>query len=115
MGKENLPAHSLNVKLKKKVKKSMMKSLEAKVKAFTGANIEKTQAYGLMNDRKELAYGTISCYCEMSDGRACVAVYSMAYQNVYEIYILENASQMQKEIKRKQKQAKEAGQVYRLL
>ena len=115
MGKENRSAHSPNVKFHKQTRKSFMDSLEVQVKAFTGANIEKMQTYGLMNARGELAYGTISCYCEMSDGRACVAVYSMAYQNVYEIYILENASQMQKEIKRKQKQAKEAGQVYRLL
>lgn len=115
MGKENRSAHSPNVKFHKQTRKSFMDSLEVQMKAFTGANIEKMQTYGLMNARGELAYGTISCYCKMSDGRACVAVYSMAYQDVYHIYMLENAGQMRKEISRRQKQAKATGQVYQFI
>ena len=51
----------------------------------------------------------------MSDGSGCVAVYSTAYQNLYDVYRMDNEKSMQDEIKEKEDKAKGSGYVYRLI
>lgn len=111
----NLSAHEAGVIMKKSKIKLISDSIKQQVEVFTGKEIKKQSIYCLMNADGEIAYGTISYYCRMSDGSGCVAVYSTAYQNLYDVYRMDNEKSMQDEIKEKEEKAKGSGYVYRLI
>ena len=64
-----------------------------------------------MDNKENLAYGTISYYCQMSDGSGCVAVYSTAYDDLYDIYTIDKKTMMQA-IKEQKTKAREKGYTY---
>lgn len=84
--KDNLSAHESDVKIKSLKTKSMSEKVKKNVKVFTGKQIDVQSSYGLVGDNEQLAYGTVSYYYKMSDGSGCVAVYSTAYDDLYDIY-----------------------------
>ena len=85
--------------------------MKESVKAFTGKEIKEQSSYSLVDDKEQLVYGTISYYYQMSDGSGCVAVYSTAYDDLYDIYTIDNAAMIQ-EIREKEKKAGEGGYTY---
>lgn len=109
--KDNLSAHESGVKIKRLKTKTISKKMKESVKAFTGKKIKEQSSYSLVDDKEQLVYGTISYYYQMSDGSGCVAVYSTAYDDLYDIYTIDNAAMIQ-EIREKEKKAGEGGYTY---
>ena len=109
--KDNLSAHESGVKIKRLKTKTISKKMKESVKAFTGKEIKEQSSYSLVDDKEQLVYGTISYYYQMSDGSGCVAVYSTAYDDLYDIYTIDNAAMIQ-EIREKEKKAGEGGYTY---
>ncbi|MCI9419409.1 MAG: helix-turn-helix transcriptional regulator [Eubacterium sp.] len=64
------------------------KKMRKRVEVFTGKKMDTQSSYGMMEDSGELAHGTISFYHQMMDGSVCVAVYSTAYDDLYDMYKL---------------------------
>lgn len=112
--KDNLSAHRSSVKRKTLKTKKISEQLKEKAEVFTGKKIESYSAYCLIDDQENLAYGTVSYYYQMSDGSGCVAVYSMAYHDLYDLYTINNAAMVQ-EIQEKIKKAKGSGYTYQLV
>ncbi len=113
--KGNLPAHQSGVKSKGLKIKPISKRLKKQAEVFTGKKAESQSIYSLVDDRGNLAYGTVSCYNQMADGSGCVAVYSSAYQDLYDIYTLDDVTMMQKFIREKKQAAKKNGYTYKSL
>ncbi|MCH5266493.1 MAG: hypothetical protein J1F02_11375 [Lachnospiraceae bacterium] len=113
--KENLPAHESDVEIETAKIKSISKKIKKQVETFSGKEIESQSIYCLMDSNGKLAYGTISYYHQMSDGSGCVAVYSTAYNDLYDIYIMNDKKSMKEEIESKIKQSKKYGCIYKLV
>ncbi len=113
--KGNLPAHQSGVKSKGLKIKPISKRLKKQAEVFTGKKAESQSIYSLVDDRGNLAYGTVSCYNQMADGSGCVAVYSSAYQDLYDIYTIDDVTMMQKFIREKKQAAKKNGYTYKSL
>lgn len=113
--KDNMPEHDTGVKLEKVNIKSISKKMKKKTEIFTNKNIDAWEAYSMINENDELAYGTVSIFYQMADGSGCVAVYSMAYEELYEIYTVKDAGVFKDIIKQKKGNAKKSGNEYKLL
>lgn len=113
--KDNVSAHDIGVKLEKVNIKSISKKMIKKVEMFTNKNIDVWEAYSMINENDELAYGTVSIFYQMADGSGCVAVYSIAYKELYEIYTVKDAGVFKDIIKQKKENAKKSGNKYKLL
>lgn len=112
--KDNSSAHQSDIKLKSVKTKLISEKLKERVEIFSGKKIDSGSLYCLVDNKENLAYGTVSYYCQMSDGSGCVAVYSMAYHDLYDMYMIDHAAMVQ-EIKEKTKKAKAGGYHYKLL
>lgn len=112
--RDNLSAHRSGVKRKTLKTKKISEQLKEKVEVFSGKKIDSYSAYCLIDNQENLVYGTVSYYYQMSDGSGCVAVYSMAYQDLYDLYTINNAAMVQ-EIQEKIKKAKGRGYTYQLI
>ena len=112
--KDNLPAHQSGEKLKTLKIKLVSEKLKEMVEGFSGKKIDSYNIYSLMDHQENLAHGTVSYYYQMADGSGCVAVYSMVYQDMYDLYII-NTSAMLQEIEEKIKKAKGSGYTYQLI
>ena len=112
--KDNLSAHQSGIKLVKVKTKLISDKLKEKVEFFSGKKINSKSIYCLVDNKENLAYGTISYYCQMSDGSGCVAVYSMAYHDLYDLYTINKATMVQ-EIEEKIKKVEGSGYNYKLL
>lgn len=112
--KNNSSAHQSDIKLKSVKTKLISEKLKERVEIFSGKKIDSGSLYCLVDNKENLAYGTVSYYCQMSDGSGCVAVYSMAYHDLYDMYMIDHAAMVQ-EIKEKTKKAKAGGYHYKLL
>lgn len=112
--KDNLPAHQSGEKLKTLKIKLVSEKLKEMVEGFSGKKIDSYNIYSLMDHQENLAHGTVSYYYQMADGSGCVAVYSMVYQDMYDLYII-NTSAMLQEIEEKIKKARGSGYTYQLI
>lgn len=112
--KDNLSAHQSGIKLEKVKTKMISEKLKERVEVFSGKKINSKSIYCLVDNKENLAYGTISYYFHMSDGSGCVAVYSMAYHDSYDLYTIDNAVMVQ-EIEEKIKKVEGSGYNYKLL
>ena len=113
LSKKDMDAHKNDVEIEKLSWEALSKQVDQRVQLFTGETICRKSAYSLMNGKKS-AKGTISFYCELSDGTGCVAVYSMALKEVYDIYT-ESLDSMKKDIADRKDRAGDAGYSYKLL
>ncbi len=113
--KGNLPAHQSGVKGDELKIRQIAKKMKRQAEVFTGKKAEAQSIYSLVDDRENLAYGTVSCYNQMADGSGCVAVYSSAYQDLYDIYAIDDVTMMQKIIREKKQAAKKNGYIYKSL
>lgn len=111
--KEDVDAHKDNLEIAHLSWKRISKLVNKRVQHFTGGKITKKSAYSLMNGKKS-AKGTISFYCELSDGTGCVAVYSIIQSEIYDIYT-ESIDAMKKDIDERKNKALNADLSYTLL
>lgn len=112
--KDHLSAHQSEVKRESLKTKRISKKLEKRVEIFSGKKMDSQSVYSLC-DREFLVTGTVSYYYQMKDGSGCVAVYSTAYQDLYDIYLMHDVELMQEEIRQKIERAKDSGYRYQLL
>lgn len=103
--KAGIPVHSYVNKLNKKDIDEINKCVSERVSLFTKQDIEKMELYYLSDKDNNLVSGTVSAYCYMTDGKGCVAVYSLAYNNIYDIYVLDNSDDIKDMVKQKKKSA----------
>lgn len=108
----NLPAHESGRKLKDLKPELISEKLKKRAEVFSGKEITSQSGYSLINKKGKLAYGTVSYYYQMADGSGCVAVYSTAYHDMYDIYKMDNAKMMKEIIEEKSKKAEENGYTY---
>lgn len=113
--KDNVPAHDMGIKLEKVNIKTISKKMKKKTEIFTNKNIDAQEAYSMINENDELAYGTVSIFYQMADGSGCVAVYSSAYKDLCEIYTVKDAGVFKDIIRQKKENAKKSGNKYQLL
>ena len=111
----NIPAHVTGVNLKQIDNKMIVKKLREQVAEFTDKEIETFKSYSMMDKVGNLATGTISMYCTMNDGSGCIAVYSSSYDQLYDIYTIEDAEIFKEMIAEKKQNAKRADRVYKLV
>ena len=111
--RKELPAHQTGIKMKKTEIRSLSESIKKQVEVFTDKKIDTENIYCQVDDNGKLVQGTVSYYYQMRDGSGCVAVYSAAYKDIYDIYILEDEKEMKKNIERKVEKAKKNGYQYR--
>ncbi len=112
--KDHLSAHQSDVKRKSLNTKRISERLKKRVEIFSGKKMDSQSVYSLC-DREFLTTGTVSYYYQMKDGSGCVAVYSTAYQDLYDIYLIHDVELMQEEIRQKIERAKDSGYRYQLL
>jgi hypothetical protein len=112
--KDNLPAHQSGKKLKTLNIKLVSEILKKKAEVLSGKKVDSYSIYSLIDDKENLASGTVSYYYQMADGSGCVAVYSIVYQDMYDIYLINNSTMLQ-EIEEKIKKAKGSGYTYQLI
>lgn len=107
----DIPAHKNNVKINKKSLNTIKDNAKKQVEKFTNQQVKQIKMYSLMNEDK-LLKGTISIYCQLIDGSGCVAVYSLNYKNIYDIY-LEDIDSIKKDLDDKIVKAKTSGYLYK--
>ena len=112
--KDNLLAHQSGKKLKTLNIKLVSEILKKKAEVLSGKKVDSYSIYSLIDDKENLASGTVSYYYQMADGSGCVAVYSIVYQDMYDIYLINNSTMLQ-EIEEKIKKAKGSGYTYQLI
>lgn len=112
--KDGLPAHQAGVKINESEIRSLSRKMKKRVKLFTGKEIDSESIYCQVDDSGKLSQGTVSYYYQMKDGSGCVAVYSAAYKDLYDIYTVDG-KQMEKQIKHKTESAERNGYRYRLI
>lgn len=83
---KGISSHKKDVSLKNQDLTQIYEKIEKRVKKFTSKEISSSETYALMSKKDQLAYGTITVYCEMGDQSGCVAVYSTVYDEVCELY-----------------------------
>lgn len=110
-----MPANQSGVKRRDLKIKPISKRLKRQAKVFTGKKVESQSIYSLMDEQGNPAYGTVICYNQLADGSGCVAVYSMAYHDLYDIYTIDNVTMMQEIIRQKKQAAKKTGYTYKNL
>lgn len=111
--KDGVDAHKNDQEIENLLWAKISKLTERRVRFFTGRKVKKKSAYSVMNGKKS-AKGTISFYCELSDGTGCVAVYSIARGEIYDIYT-ESMDAMKKDIEERKVHAEKVGFLYKRL
>lgn len=109
--KDNLPAHKSGVKTKSLKPELISEKMKKSVEVFTGKEIDTQNSYSLIDDNEQLVYGTVCYYFQMANGSGCVAVYSTAYDDLYDIYTIDKKTMMQA-IKEQKTKAREKGYTY---
>lgn len=106
---EKSSAHQMNVAFSEAQMKKVSAGMRKKVSTFSGKSIRSEEIYYQANESGNLAFGTVGYYYKLSDGSGCVAVYSVKYGEMYDIYVMKNYESIEKEINRKKKSAKKQG------
>ena len=86
--------------------------MKKRAEVFTGKEMDTQSSYGMVEDSGELAHGTISFYHQMMDGSVCVAVYSTAYEDLYDMYRLDDMKEARQQIRDKKRAVGERGVRY---
>lgn len=86
--------------------------MRKRAEVFTGKEMDTQSSYSMMEDSGELAHGTISFYHQMMDGSVCVAVYSTAYDDLYDMYKLDDMKEARQQIRDKKRAVGERGVRY---
>lgn len=110
--KKDVSAHQSGVQSESLHIKRISKKMKKRAEVFTGKEMDTQSSYGMMEDSGELAHGTISFYHQMMDGSVCVAVYSTAYDDLYDMYKLDDMKEARQQIRDKKRAVGERGVRY---
>ena len=110
--KKGVSAHQSGVQSESLHIKRISKKMRKRAEVFTGKEMDTQSSYSMMEDSGELAHGTISFYHQMMDGSVCVAVYSTAYDDLYDMYKLDDMKEARQQIRDKKRAVGERGGRY---
>lgn len=105
VSKGEVSAHSGEEKINESDINIIEQCISERVPIFTEQKVEKMEMYYLADEENNMVSGTVSVYCYMSDGSGCVAVYSLVYQDIYDIYVLADYDEVSETISNKKKSA----------